>query len=56
MYSDASVVGTGYDRGVLSEQGELNETLVFQVCTSWQEFEGLGELCADETEFRVHQE
>jgi hypothetical protein len=52
-YSDAALVGTGYDRGVVSEQGTLGEGLVFVVCTSWDESEGI--ICADREVFAVTQ-
>jgi hypothetical protein len=52
-YSDATLVGTGYDRGVVSEEGTLGEGLVFEVCTSWDESEGI--ICADREVFSVTQ-
>jgi hypothetical protein len=54
-YSDAALVGTGYDRGVVSEQGTLGEQLVFEVCTSWDAFEGIGEICGEREIFAVTQ-
>lgn len=47
--------GGGYDRGVVSEQGELGEELVFQICTAWEPIAGPGDLCADEMEFTIEQ-
>jgi hypothetical protein len=52
-YSDAALVGTGYDRGVVSEQGTLGGGLVFEVCTSWDESEGI--ICGEREVFTVTQ-
>ena len=52
-YSDAALVGTGYDRGVVSEQGTLGGGLVFEVCTSWDESEGV--ICGEREVFSVTQ-
>jgi hypothetical protein len=56
-FSKAAVqdFGVGYDRGVVSEQGELGEKLVFEICTSWESAPGPGDLCSDKTEFTVEQ-
>lgn len=54
-YSDAALVGTGYDRGVLSEQGSLGEGLVFQVCTAWDASKGIGDTCGEHEVFTVTQ-
>jgi hypothetical protein len=54
-YSDAALVGTGYDRGVVSEQGTLGEGLVFQVCTAWDASKGIGETCGEREVFTVTQ-
>jgi hypothetical protein len=52
-YSDAALVGTGYDRGVVSEQGTLGQGLVFEVCTSWDASEAIGETCGEREVFTV---
>jgi hypothetical protein len=54
-WSKRGAIGHGYDRGVLSEQGELGEKLVFQICTAWEPFPGPSDLCADEMEFTIEQ-
>jgi hypothetical protein len=54
-WSDPERIGLGYDRGVLLEQGELGNLLVFQVCTAW-EAGILGENCTDRMEFTIDQE
>jgi hypothetical protein len=57
-YSKANVIGWGYDRGVLSEQGPIGTRLrlVFEICTEWGSFRGPGDLCSDKMEFTIEQE
>lgn len=55
-WSDPAQIGLGYDRGVLSEQGQLGELLVFQICTSWTDYGAeIGETCGDRLEFTIEQ-
>jgi len=55
-WSDPAQIGLGYDRGVVSEQGELGELLVFQICTSWTDYgDEIGEICGDRMEVTIEQ-
>ena len=54
-WSKRGAIRKGYDRGVLSEQGMLGETLVFQVCSEWEPFPGPTDNCTDEIDFEIEQ-
>jgi hypothetical protein len=54
-WSKPGAIGHGYDRGVVSEQGELGETLVFEICTEWESLQGPSDLCTDTLVFKVEQ-
>jgi hypothetical protein len=56
-WSDQGQIGSGYDRGVLSEQGELGNLLVFEICTDWTDnADELGEICSDRMRFTIDQD
>ena len=54
-WSKPGAIGHGYDRGVVSEEGELGETLVFEVCTEWESPQGPSDLCTVKLEFKIEQ-
>jgi hypothetical protein len=54
-WSKRGAIGHGYDRGVLSEQGELGEILVFEICTEWEPLQGPSDLCTKTLEFQIEQ-
>ena len=47
--------GVGYDRGIVSEQGERGEQLVFRICTAWQPLSAPGDRCTGRMTFRIEQ-
>lgn len=54
-WSKPAAVGSGYDRGVVSEQGMLGELLVFEICSAWEPLRGPSDLCTEKIEFEVEQ-